>query len=634
MTSLPANSLTTGALVIYRGRPARIAQLAEKLTLELPGGESAQVRPKDIMLLHPGPLRSLSDLRAAAGGEVQLAWELLAGGQTTLAELAELIYGAFSPATAWAAWQLVADGLYFRQHGRESAPLQIAAATADEVQRKLDIRRAEAAEKANWESFVAHVRGWRAVPAAADFAALPASEIRLLKEIEALALGRQAHSRVVRELGGEETPEAAHALLLDIGFWSPAHVPYAQRLALPLTAPTLPLPPLPDEPRRDLTHLAAFAIDDASTTLPDDALSLDADGRVWVHIADVAALVQPGDPADAEACGRAATLFLPEIQIPMLPASVAAQLGLGLQEISPALSFGIVIGDDGQIVELEITPSWVRVTRLTYTAAEALITQEPLATLERLCDRHWARRHAQGAVEIELPEVRVAVHEGEVSIEPLTALRGRRLVGNAMVLVGDAVARFAQERGIPVPFATQEIMDEATPELRRAQTWSQMFTLRRMMRRSQYRVTPGGHAGLGLPAYVQATSPLRRYLDLATHQQLRAHLRGASLLSPADLLARIGAVEAVGGSLREAESKANTHWTLVYLQQNPNWQGEGVLVEKRGAQGVFVIGSLGLETTLALPGDASSQLLDAPVMLQARQIDLPRLDVRFRIVRA
>jgi len=107
------NTARSGSLVLYKNRPARVTQVGDKLGLDIQGGESAHVRPKDITLLHPGPVQSLGELLPQQG-DVQSAWELLAGSQTTLAELADLIYGAFTPATAWATWQLVSDGLYFR----------------------------------------------------------------------------------------------------------------------------------------------------------------------------------------------------------------------------------------------------------------------------------------------------------------------------------------------------------------------------------------------------------------------------------------------------------------------------------------------------------------------------------------
>lgn len=613
MPSPVENTARNGSLVLYKNRPARVAQIAEKLDLNLQGGETAHVRLKDITLLHPGPLQSLGELLPQQG-DVQSAWELLAGSQTTLSELADLIYGAFTPATAWAAWQLVSDGLYFR-----GAPDEITVCTPDDVAHKQEARRADAAEKAAWAEFSQRVLRREAA----------ANDARYLKEVEAVAFGRQPRSRVLRDLGREETPESAHALLLETGFWSATVNPYPVRLTLPTTAPDLPLPAVPDEERRDLTHLAAFAIDDASTTSPDDAVSLDADGRLWVHVADVAALVRPDDPADEEARGRGATLYLPEAVIPMLPWRATELLGLGLQEISPAFSFGIGLDANGQATSLEMTPSWVRVTRLTYEAADACIADEPLATLDRALHAYHAQRIANGAVQMDMPEVDVFAHDGVVTIKRVQPLRSRSLVENAMILTGDMVARFALQHDIPLPFAAQEIGDEATPALRHARTLSQMLALRKTMRRSQYRTVADPHGGLGLPAYVQTTSPLRRYLDLVVHQQLRAFLRGGGLLSQADILARIGATEAVNSSVREAENKSNTHWTLIYLLQHPDWQGEGILVDKRGLQGTVILPDLGLEPTIHLPGDVP---LDSRLVIQARSVDLPKLDARFRIV--
>ena len=66
------------------------------------GGRTLQVRPKDVTLLHPGPIERLSDLQPQAG-DAATAWELLSGDTTGLADLAELVYGAYTPASAWAA---------------------------------------------------------------------------------------------------------------------------------------------------------------------------------------------------------------------------------------------------------------------------------------------------------------------------------------------------------------------------------------------------------------------------------------------------------------------------------------------------------------------------------------------------
>jgi exoribonuclease-2 len=451
---------------------------------------------------------------------------------------------------------------------------------------------------------------------------------RYLTEVEMLAFGQTDRSRVLSELGRAETPENAHALLLELGYWDHTVVPYPERLGLPTSSPTVPLPALPDELRRDLTHLPAFAIDDAGSTDPDDAISLEitAEGRrLWVHVADVAALVPPDSEVDLEARARGSTLYLPDGKVPMLPPQAARRLGMGLEEISPALSFGLDLDEEGQITGVEVLPSRVRVTRLTYEEAEAQLDTAPLRDLYQLARDFQARRRENGAVRIDLPEVRVRVVDGEVIIRPLPPLRSRALVREAMLMTGETVAQYALDEGIPLPYTTQDPPD--TDE--RPEDLAGMFALLRHMSRSEYSSGPGRHAGLGLERYVQATSPLRRYLDLVVHQQLRAYVRDQSHLETRELMERIGAAEAVAGSVSRAERMAEEHWTLVYLLQHPDWRGEAILVDKWDHRGRLLIPALGLEDQMQLRKGWS---LNGTVELRVTDVDLPRLRATFRVV--
>ncbi len=155
-----------------------------------------------------------------------------------------------------------------------------------------------------------------------------------------------------------------------------------------------------------------------------------------------------------------------------------------------------------------------------------------------------------------------------------------------------------------------------------------MYARRRTFKRSQYRSVPAPHSGLGLSAYAQATSPMRRYLDLVVHQQLRAYLANKPLLTPEQILERVGAVEAVLPSTRPAEQYSERHWILVYLLQHPDWRGRGVLVDKRSHNSTVIIPELGLEPPMRLPADLP---LGSELTLSLRSVDLPRLDARFRV---
>jgi exoribonuclease-2 len=605
-------SVRPGSLVLYKHDPARVQSIGrKKLAIVLPDGETVSVRPKDIDLLHPGPVDSLDGL-SAPEGEMKTAWELLQESTTTLGDLAELAYGAFTPSTAWAAWAWVADGLYF-----EGTPDEIVVKGAEEVAQEKADREARAAEQRAWETFLERA-------GAGEF--VPEEDERYLTEVEMLALGQRDQSRVLNELGRAENSENAHALLLELGYWDETRVPYPERLGLPTGSPDVRLPPLGDEERVDLTHLPAFAIDDEGSTDPDDAISLEVTGsgrRLWVHVADVAALVGPDTPPDLEARGRGETLYLPDGKVSMLPPEAAARLGMGRTEVSPALSLSLDLDGEGSVVGMEVVPSTVRVTRMTYEEADGKLDEAPLYGLYELARAFYARRQENGAVRIDLPEVRVRVIDGEVAISPLPELRSRVLVREAMLMAGEATAGFAAEEGIPIPYATQ--VPPTTEE--RPDDLAGMFGLRRHMTRTQYSSMPGRHAGLGLDRYVQATSPLRRYLDLVVHQQLRAHAKGEEVLPTDELMGRIGAAEAVAGDVGYAERLAREHWTLVYLMQHPQWRGEGILVERWDRRGKVLLPELGLEPTVHLRGDVG---LNDRLTVQVVDVDLPTLRATFR----
>jgi exoribonuclease-2 len=602
-TDMPRES----SLVLYKNRAARVERSGDKLEIELAGGERRRVRPKDVVLLHPGPVHSLSELQPP-DGEVATAWELLRGSTTHLEELAELAYGAYTPAAAWAAWQLVEDGLYF-----QGTPEAILVRSPEEVASIRAAREAEAARQRAWQAFLGRVRAGRIAP----------EDDAFLRDVEMLALEQRERSRVLQELGRGETPENAHALLLELGYWDYQVDPYPARMGLPAAAPGLALPELPGEARVDLTHLPAFAIDDVGNREPDDALSLEG-GRLWVHVADAAALAPSGSPADLEARARGATLYLPEGPAPMLPVEAIHRLGLGLNDVSPALSFGLDLDPAGEVRGVEVVPSWVRVTRLTYDYVETRLDEEPFHSLHRLAQQHAARRRARGAIAIDLPEVKIDVEEGRVAIRPLPPLRSRDLVLEAMLMAGEAAGRLAVEQGIPFPFTGQAPPD--TDE--RPEDMAGMYALRRTLKPGHYQTAPAPHAGLGMEVYAQVTSPLRRYLDLVAHQQLRAYLRGDGLLDGNQVLERVGAAAAVSGTLRRAERLARRHWTLVYLLQNPGWQGEAVLVELRDRRGILLIPELDLEAPAHLRQDAP---LNSRLPVRIGGVDLPELNVALHV---
>jgi exoribonuclease II len=595
-------------LVLYKIRPARVLALGEKIEIELEGGQTKRVRPKDIEPLHPGPLVRLSDL-TPRHGSLDEAWELLEGGGTDLKELAEILYGDFSPASAWAAWQEVADGLYF-----SGTPAAIEVRPREAVEQDRAQRETKAAAERDWAAFLTRMEQGRAAP----------EDRERLVEVERLANGQTGYSRILVALGHQETPANAHRMLVTVGYWPPDHNPYPARCGVSRGDPQLQVDDLPDEPRLDLTGLPAYAIDDEGNQDPDDAISLDGD-RLWVHVADVAALVPPDSAMDREARSRGANLYLPEGIVNMLPQAVTDRLGLGLQPVSPALSFGMRCGADGEPTDIEIRPTLIRAQRLTYGEVDAALNAAHFTAIEAFLRPFRARRDARGAAAIDLPEVSVQVRGGEVVVRPLERSRSRSLVMDAMLMAGEACARWCLARGIAIPFAGQAPPDKGDVP----RDLAGMYAHRRRFKPTRLSVEPAEHASLGLPVYTRATSPLRRYSDLLVHQQVRLSLQDGPGLDTQQVSARVGEAEAAGVAVRRAERLSNHHWKLVYLRRHPDWAGEAVVVEVEERKVVVLIPALALDAKVRVPGGAA---LNDRLRLAPREIDLPELDCYFRVV--
>jgi exoribonuclease-2 len=595
-----------GSLVLYKIHPAIVNNVSDKIEITLSGGKSKRVRDKDVVLLHPGPLQSLGGLNATEPA-IEEAWELLEGEQIGLSDLAELLYGDYTPATAWGAWQVLQDGLYF-EGGHESIRRRSAEAVAEEKA----TRASRLQEEQEWDGFVQRV----------NEGALRDEDRKRLAEVERLALGNAANSRILKRLEIAESAESAHRFLLRCGYWAAEFNPWALRAGAALSPVDIGVPALEDEPRRDLTGLQAWAIDDAGNQDPDDAISIDGD-RLWVHVADVAALVRPNGHMDLAARARGANLYLPDQIHGMLPDAVTEQLGLGLADQSPALSFGFRFDGD-QVTDIEVTASWVRVQRATYDDIDQRMNEAPFANIRRITDAYRARRVERHAARIDLPEVSVRVVDGEVVIRPLPKLASRDMVTDAMLMAGEAAGRFAEGNAISIPYAMQPVPDE----VRQPVMMSEMYGYRRLFKPSRVTLSPEPHFGLGLEVYARATSPLRRYADLVVHQQIRAFLRGQTPQSKEDLAERVALLAGAGAAIRKAERQSNQHWKLVFLDRNPGWEGEGVVLALEERKAVVVIPELGLETKVRRSDDMQ---LNNAVMMQLQSVDLPALDVVFRV---
>lgn len=391
--------------------------------------------------------------------------------------------------------------------------------------------------------------------------------------LAAYALGRatvREHARAVNllhDLHASPTAHAAGALLQEVGAlpadvdlallaagYSPHFAPGLEAAAARLAADP---PPDPDAGRRrDLTRLPCVTIDDDSTTEVDDGLAVEAtpDGRlrVWVHVADPARWVQPGSELAREAARRAKSVYLPNALVPMFPLALAeGPFSLTQDVAGPALSFGFVLNEDGSLDadSIEACPSIVCPSRrLSYDDVDSMLlecTPEQEPDMFRLHAASLARvawRTSQGAIQFSMPEASIGLASGpdgrqRVTIQDLQSRESasRLLVAEMMIAAGEAAALLGPRLGVALPYRGQPapvLPSEEELGALPAGLARDALLRSRMMRSAMGVERPLPHAGLGLPGYVQVTSPIRRYSDLLAHWQLKAALASAGGAGP------------------------------------------------------------------------------------------------------
>ena len=593
---------------------------------------------------------------------IEIAWELLVElGEESVnpSAMANLLFSEQNPPQCYAAHYLLSeDKVYFKQKGDFYEPRS--ATQVAELKHQLEVATHRQQEQEQFFERISQVlAGTNVEWEKYDRQRLEAVERFALTSIEAGRTGGMPEPNrnppplvieIMNHLGRTATPQAAMQLLVDLGIWSEHENLVLRRSSIPSQFPTKVLeivqqcldspPPDLDVNRLDLTKLKVYTIDDESTKEIDDGLSWEllANGqqKLWIHIADPTRWLIPEDELDKEARRRGTTVYLPTGMVPMFPAVLATgPMSLIQGKTCCALSFGVILDDLGAVESYSIHASVIKPTyRLTYEDVDEMlqlgVKAEPeIAAIALKAQLRKTWRHSQGAISIHLPEASIKVKGDEITINVLEDSTSRHLVAEMMILAGEVAGRYGQAHNIALPFRGQP-----QPELPSTEELLQLPAgpvracgMRRCMPKSEMSITPNRHASLGLPAYTQATSPIRRYSDLLTHFQLKAHLRGEDLPFADEQLKEVMlSVFSVTQEVVLVERQTNRYWSLEYLRRHPQevWQAL-VLMWLREDTGLalILIEDLGLQLPMPFKRDVA---LGEQVLVKAAYVD-PRQDI-------
>lgn len=566
-----------------------LSEAESSLQVELESGKRVKVKAANVLLKFdkPAPATLMAGAQALAPQiDLNLAWEFAPEEEFGFADLAADYFQ--DPATleqqVAALLSLTDAPHYFRRAGKgcyKKAPAEILQQALAAIEKKKQVQ--------------AQIDIWTA-ELAAGTCPEPIRQ-QLYKILFKPDKNAPEYKAVVH--AAHETHLAPLALLQKAGAISNAYQFHWQRFVFEhfpkgTGFPALQAPPVADS--LPLASVAAFSVDDSSTTEIDDALSVQGLGTgvvtLGIHIAAPALAIQPGSPIDEVARQRLSTVYMPGHKVTMLPDDVVQTYTLEAGGPRPALSLYLAFNEaDLTLLRQEsrleqvpiahnlrhdqldqaITADWLQIPDAEPGAplADEFVALRPeLSFLYRLALACKTRRE-------------VVRGKPETFTRPdytfkLEGVQGDEPHGDETVLIG------TRSRGAPLDLMVAEAMILANS------TWGQLLADSGVpgIYRSQVSLAPGmkvrmgakalPHAGIGVKCYAWSTSPLRRYTDLVNQWQIIACVRHgataalAAPFKPKDtaLFAVISAFDAAYTAYNQFQNGMERYWTLHYLQQH------------------------------------------------------------------
>ena len=329
--------------------------------------------------------------------------------------------------------------------------------------------------------------------------------------------------------------------------------------------------------RTDFRENMIFTIDGADAKDFDDAVEVyekeDGGFRIGVHIADVSAFVSEGGAIDKDAVDRGTSIYLIYSVIPMLPQILSnGSCSLVPHQDRLTMSFIMDIDSEGNLIEGETKLGVINSKkRFTYDEVNKIVEDNDPETIAK--NKEFvpmlnamikasaairANRDRRGQLNLDIPEAKILTDENghPIGIEPRSRGLGEMAIEDLMILTNEYVASTYDHMNLPFMYRVHEapspekiehfmhiargmghkvknkkngfyssdvvkVLDEENDELVKTVLSSLLL---RSLPKAYYGPTNIGHFGLASKAYMQVTSPIRRYPDLVAHRLIKKYM--------------------------------------------------------------------------------------------------------------
>ena len=359
-----------------------LSQAGEAYQVEMASGKRTKVKVKDVLLQYekPAPGELLEQAKiVAAEIDLDFLWEVAGEEEFGFAELGAEYFG-HAPLPFEAAGLILSlhsAPVYFYKKGRgryKAAPeASLKAALAGiEKKKQQALVQASYVEELKQNRLPAPMQ-----PMVLQLLFKPDKNTIEYKAMEAAC--NELHTsapRLMLATGGVATPKDLHlSKFLFENFPKGAGFP-----TVPVPSVTAKLP---------LADVAAFSIDDVTTTEIDDAFSVqplpDGNVKVGIHIAAPGLGIRPDDAIDKMARQRMSTVYMPGDKITMLPDEIVNAFTLAEGTTCPALSLYATLDPkaDWAVISTETRAELVPIaSNLRHNQLDDLVNEETLASGE------------------------------------------------------------------------------------------------------------------------------------------------------------------------------------------------------------------------------------------------------------